>query len=150
MLDRCDRIDDVLVRLARMHSDTKFIRCRASAIGFASSSSTSTSAQTKRPPRSGFLTSINEDDPYGNEKADYDADEGEEEWDEEGDDDVDTDMLPTMLVYRGGQLVHNWVRVDWEAGEAGVKGLLERYVSCPFDHVGCGVVAFADVLLGLL
>lgn len=37
-------------------------------------------------------------------------------------------MLPTLLVYRDGQLVHNWVRVDWEAGEAGVEELLARCV----------------------
>jgi len=41
-------------------------------------------------------------------------------------DDVDTDVLPTMLVYRSGQLVHNWVRVDWEAGPLGIDELLER------------------------
>lgn len=116
-----------------MHSDTKFIRCRASAIGFASSSSSPSSASASGPPkkpiRSAVLSSIDEDNPYENEKADYDAEEGEEDWDdEEGDDGVDTDMLPTMLVYKAGQLVHNWVRVDWEAGEAGVKDLLERFV----------------------
>lgn len=38
------------------------------------------------------------------------------------------DMLPTMLVYRAGDLEHNWVRVDWEAGRAGVGELLMRYV----------------------
>jgi hypothetical protein len=37
-------------------------------------------------------------------------------------------MLPTLLVYRDGQLVHNWVRVDWEAGKAGVEELLSRCV----------------------
>ena len=45
---------------------------------------------------------------------------------EEDEDAVDTDMLPTMLVYRAGELVHNWVRVDWEAGVVGVGDLLER------------------------
>jgi hypothetical protein len=39
---------------------------------------------------------------------------------------VDLDMLPTMLVYRGGDLVHNWVRVDWEAGHAGLEELLGK------------------------
>ena len=39
-------------------------------------------------------------------------------------DSVDTDMLPTMLVYHDGALVFNWVRVDWEAGGAGVEELL--------------------------
>jgi hypothetical protein len=37
---------------------------------------------------------------------------------------VDTDMLPTLLVYHDGELVFNWVRVDWEAGNAGVEELL--------------------------
>lgn len=37
-------------------------------------------------------------------------------------------MLPTILVYRSGQLVHNWVRVDWEAGLLGIDELLERCV----------------------
>ena len=46
---------------------------------------------------------------------------------EEDDDvDVDMDMLPTMHVYRGGDLVHNWVRVDWEAGPQGLDDLLAR------------------------
>jgi len=31
-----------------------------------------------------------------------------------------------MLVYRGGGLVHNWVRVDWEAGTGGLQDLLEK------------------------
>lgn len=43
-------------------------------------------------------------------------------------DSVDTDMLPTMLVYHDGELVHNWVRVDWEAGGAGVEELLVKWV----------------------
>lgn len=67
-----------------------------------------------------------EEDPYADgadEKAYYDD---EEEEDEEEEDDVDTDMLPTLLVYRDGELVHNWVRVDWEAGKAGVEDLLAR------------------------
>jgi hypothetical protein len=33
-----------------------------------------------------------------------------------------------MLVYKDGELVRNWVRVDWEMGEEGVEGLLKRYV----------------------
>lgn len=43
-------------------------------------------------------------------------------------DSVDTDMLPTMLVYRDGELVHNWVRVDWESGRADVEELLVKSV----------------------
>jgi hypothetical protein len=41
-------------------------------------------------------------------------------------DSVDTDMLPTMLIYHNGELVYNWVRVDWEAGGAGVEELLVK------------------------
>lgn len=43
------------------------------------------------------------------------------------DDAVDTDVLPTLLVYRGGQLEHAWVRVDWEAKD-GIDELLKRCV----------------------
>lgn len=42
---------------------------------------------------------------------------------------VDTDMLPTMLVYRDGELVYNWVRVDWEANRAGIEELLVKSVN---------------------
>lgn len=38
--------------------------------------------------------------------------------------DVDLDVLPTMLVYQNGELLHNWVRVDWEAGKDGLENLL--------------------------
>jgi len=31
-----------------------------------------------------------------------------------------------MLVYRGGELVHSWVRVDWEA-TLGMEELLQRH-----------------------
>lgn len=48
--------------------------------------------------------------------------------DTEDESDVDLDMLPTLLVYRDGELVHNWVRVDWEAGHPGIRDLLERCV----------------------
>ena len=53
----------------------------------------------------------------------YDDDEDTEPFQ---DDDVDLDMLPTMLVYQNGDLVHNWVRVDWEAGDAGLEEFLEK------------------------
>jgi len=74
----------------------------------------------------GRFIAEDEDDIFhgnvGGEKVAY--------YDEEEEDDeveVDTDMLPTLLVYQDGQLVHNWVRVDWEAGQAGVEDLLSRY-----------------------
>ena len=134
-LDRCDTIDDRLMRLARENTNTKFIRCRASAIGFALNSQAK--PRSLRPPSSTYLSKSrtsprfahrDDDDPYGSdtdEPTGIDAlntDEGEDE------EDVDTDMLPTILVYRSGQLVHNWVRVDWEAGLLGIDELLERCV----------------------
>jgi hypothetical protein len=64
-------------------------------------------------------------------RDDDDDDNPYDERDEEGsgdEDTVDLDMLPTMLVYRDGDLVHNWVRVDWEAGRAGIEELLDKLV----------------------
>lgn len=131
-LDRCDTIDDLLTRLAREHPKTKFIRCRASAIGFARSPRAK--PRISRPPSSTYLSKSrtsprfaeqDEDDPYGSD-ADKPTTLNGDEYDDD-DDDVDTDMLPTMLVYRSGQLVHNWVRVDWEAGPLGIDELLERH-----------------------
>jgi len=37
-------------------------------------------------------------------------------------------VLPTMLVYRDGELERNWIRVDWEIGEGDLEGLLRRLV----------------------
>jgi hypothetical protein len=118
-IQRCDKLDDTLVKLARQHTDTKFIRCRASALGYAALPRVQP-ASVRRVGKLAHVTE-DEDDPYGAPEAD-EADED----DDEGD--IDTDMLPTMHVYRGGELVHNWVRVDWEAGDAGVEELLARYV----------------------
>ena len=135
-LDRCDAVDDRLTRLARENPNTKFIRCRASAIGFALSSQAK--PRNLRPPSSTYLNKSrtlprfhqDDDDRYGSDtdeptiidtlNRDEDVDVDEE--------DVDTDMLPTILVYRSGQLVHNWVRVDWEAGLLSIDELLERCV----------------------
>ncbi|KAK7041422.1 hypothetical protein VNI00_009288 [Paramarasmius palmivorus] len=130
-LDRCYTLDDTLARLARTYPDTKFLRCRASALGFASlnsgSKSTSTSLKISRPSRP---IRDDDDDPYDEKgyKDDDDANSDEERYDE---DNVDLDMLPTVLVYRDGELVHNWVRVDWEAGAAGVEELLIKHRILP-------------------
>jgi hypothetical protein len=105
-------------------------------LGFASTASSSSSRgapQFKRATRE----VQDDDDPY--DEKDYEDDEEEEE-EEIYDDDVDLDVLPTMLVYRDGELVHNWVRVDWEAGEAGIEELLDRHVclvslNCFTDHI---------------
>lgn len=126
-LDRCYALDDILARLARLHPDTKFLRARAGALGFAKSSGPKASAaavtsRVNRPSRR-LAGGLSDDDG----DSEGDAERSDEEVD---DDDVDTDMLPTMLVYRDGELVHNWVRVDWEAGAAGLVELLER---CSFS-----------------
>jgi hypothetical protein len=157
-VERCYTLDEELAQLARQYPFTKFIRCRASVLGFASSPSTSS---RRRPaPSSGTLSRssrpnlfagrIDEDDEdddatYGSlnntgsgslhrrrtDEDDEDVD-SEEDADAEDDDvDVDTDMLPTMLVYRNSELVFNWVRVDWEAGQDGVQELLVRHHVIP-------------------
>ena len=127
-------MDDTLGKLAREHPSVKFLRAKASAVGFTSGSSsaapkrTSLSPSTKRSIKSGTIREEDEEDPYGepeHNERDLEDEEGEElDFDDE--DNVDTDMLPTMLVYRGGDLVYNWVRVDWEAGNAGVEDLLVK------------------------
>ena len=132
-LDRCDTIDDRLMHLARENPDTKFIRCRASAIGFALNPRAK--PRSSRPPSSTYLsksrisprfTHQDDDDPYGSDTDEPTGIDGLNGGEDE--EDVDTDMLPTMLVYRSGQLVHNWVRVDWEAGLLGIDELLARCV----------------------
>jgi len=127
-LDRCYELDDTLATLARLYPQTKFLRVRAAALGFASKQPASRRSRplVKQNTMPGRFIAEDEDDIFhgnvGGEKVAY--------YDEEEEDDeveVDTDMLPTLLVYQDGQLVHNWVRVDWEAGQAGVEDLLSRY-----------------------
>jgi hypothetical protein len=58
----------------------------------------------------------------------------EDPYEDEDDTETDLDMLPTMLVYRDGQLEYNWVRVDWEAGRNGIEEFLRRQANlffCP-------------------
>lgn len=115
-------------KLAREHGTIKFLRAKASAVGFASGSSTAQkrttpSASTRYSIKSGTTREEDEEDPYG--EPEYNEKDHEDDDDEFDDgDNVDTDMLPTLLVYRGGDLIYNWVRVDWEAGKAGVEELL--------------------------
>ncbi|KAF7797483.1 hypothetical protein EIP86_008682 [Pleurotus ostreatoroseus] len=141
-LDRCATLDDTLSRLARAYPTVKFLRARAGALGFA----TSTAASARRAASSNLLAvppfalrrtpsrkilvpgrySPGEED---DDDFDKDEDEGSEDEGSNGgweDDDVDTDVLPTLLVYRGGDLVHSWVRVDWEA-TMGIEELLRRH-----------------------
>lgn len=56
------------------------------------------------------------------------VDDAEEDENNEPRYEIDLEMLPTMLVYRAGDLRFNWVRVDLEAGKSGVSDLLARYV----------------------
>lgn len=123
-LDRCYLIDEKLARLAREFPDVKFLRARAAALGFAS---LKTNKQQSGFTRLKQLREDNEDDPYADDEKDAEYEE-DDETDDFRDDDVDLDMLPTMLVYRSGDLVHNWVRVDWEAGDAGLEEHLEKSV----------------------
>ncbi|KAG6862081.1 hypothetical protein C0995_007211 [Termitomyces sp. Mi166 len=117
-LERCYIVDSTLARLARLYPDTKFLRVRAAALGFAKKSSASSKSSRLR-----YLDD-DDDDPYR-------EDEEEEEENIEDDDNVDLDVLPTMLVYRDGELIHNWVRVDWEAGSAGLEELLDKHHILP-------------------
>ncbi|KAF7967359.1 hypothetical protein HWV62_34639 [Athelia sp. TMB] len=126
-VDRCYLLDDTLAKLARLYPTTKFLRCRAAMLGFAATKPVPVKSTPGRaPPRT--IIEDDEDDPYGD--GDYDGDDAREdlEYDEEA---VDTDMLPTLLVYHHGELVYNWVRVDWEAGEAGVEELLAKHRVLP-------------------
>ena len=118
-LERCYLVDETLARLARSFPDTKFLRAKASALGFATTKSSSKSCKLGTP-----LKSLEEeDDDNGFDEKDKYDDEDSDGFDS---DDVDLDMLPTMLVYLNGELVHNWVRVDWEAGKAGIEELLDK------------------------
>lgn len=133
-LERCYLIDETLGRLARLHPNTKFLRARASALGFASKKPES-SRQILRPNH--LLSSDDEDEADG---------QNEDDEDEEADDNVDLDMLPTMLVYRDGELVQNWVRVDWEAGRAGLEELLDQSAFSTFSQVPDVTCCDADII----
>ncbi|KAM5544338.1 hypothetical protein V8D89_001998 [Ganoderma adspersum] len=138
-LDRCAAVDDTLTRLARTYPHTKFLRARAGAIGFASGQGSkpslikaSTSLSYSRVPSLGVRSRIQEkdEDEFFDDEEDEKASDGDEddrEEDEQWEDDaVDTDVLPTILIYRGGDLEHSWVRVDWEAKQ-GIEDLLKRH-----------------------
>ena len=89
---------------------TKFLRARAAAVGFASLTPAQSSNGANLESDTNFVT-MSKDESYSDEEEDpYFNDEEEEVV-------TDLDMLPTLLVYRAGQIVHNWIRVDWEAEE---------------------------------
>ncbi|CAE7136917.1 unnamed protein product [Rhizoctonia solani] len=110
---RCGAVDEALARLARSHVSTKFLRTRASVIGFAVLNSGSGMFDPRVAPTRKV---------QNGEEDDSDAASQVE---------VDTDMLPTVLVYRAGQLEHTFIRVDWEAGSGGIQNLLIKHGVLP-------------------
>ncbi|KAG9047957.1 hypothetical protein FS837_001141 [Tulasnella sp. UAMH 9824] len=54
----------------------------------------------------------------------YPADDDDDRFDEEDEEEAepDYDVLPTMLVYRGGELAHSWPRVDFDIASVAGKG----------------------------
>lgn len=49
-----------------------------------------------------------------------------------------------MLVYHDGDLVYNWVRVDWEAGDVGIEELL---VKCVRVLLSCIIATHLIILI---
>ncbi|KAH6895007.1 thioredoxin-like protein [Coprinopsis sp. MPI-PUGE-AT-0042] len=124
-LERCYLLDEKLSRLAKTYPDTKFLRARAAALGFTAAGSTAAPNTNSSTRTSRTLAMIDEDDPYGSDE------DREDEADAVNEDDIDLDMLPTMLVYQDGELVHNWVRVDWELHDWDIESLLDKHHILP-------------------
>jgi len=103
-----------------MSSATKFIRVKATSIGFALRKTTETGALGPSSTNSAKLRG-DQDRFVVSEDADFEEELYEEEEEEA---EADTDMLPTMLVYEKGNLLHTWVRVDWEAGRDSIENFL--------------------------
>ncbi|KAJ1305454.1 hypothetical protein OPQ81_000464 [Rhizoctonia solani] len=112
-VSRCAAVDEALARIARSHVSTKFLRTRASAIGFA----VLNSVPGVFDPRVATTRKTESDEEYDSDTAPQVE--------------VDTDMLPTVLVYRAGQLEHTFIRVDWEAGDGGIQNLLIKHGVLP-------------------
>lgn len=125
-LERCAKIDEALIRVARTSPHTKFLRARASAIGFASLGRSATGALGSKSTLSRHdkeLYTLSENSDFS--KLEHTEDDLGDDYDHEPEEeDVDLDMLPTILVYRHGELLHTWVRVDWEAGKDGIENFL--------------------------
>lgn len=124
-LERCYTLDATLAHLARHNPQTKFLRTRAGALGFASLAP-GRARPGARAHRIAARYADDEDDPYAPGAGGAAYEDEDDEFADDREDDVDVDMLPTLLVYRAGELVHNWVRVDWEAGRQGVDELLAK------------------------
>ena len=72
-VDRCYVLDETLARLARVHPNTKFIRSRAAALGFATTPSLSVPLPSRARSETDTARShINEDDddPYADDSYD--------------------------------------------------------------------------------
>lgn len=68
--------------------------------------------------------------PHSAHRNDYDQDEDDDDQDaDEEEVEADSDVLPTILVYKDGELERNWIRVDFEIGDGDLEGLLRRFVS---------------------
>ncbi|KAF7778528.1 hypothetical protein Agabi119p4_2873 [Agaricus bisporus var. burnettii] len=117
-LERCFELDDLLARVAKENPATKFLRARATALGFAKVNKSRTKLRSSKRQ----LQTYEED--YDDIFDDDEEEDGDSE--DQDDENVDLEMLPTILVYRDGELVHNWVRVDWVAGEEGVGELFRN------------------------
>jgi hypothetical protein len=121
-LERCHDLDNTLAKLARGSPQTKFIRVKAIAIGFALKKS---DTGALGPSSKGSKIRSGQDQYIVSEDSSFPE---EEDYDEEEEAEVDTDMLPTMLIYEHGELRNTWIRVDWEAGKDGIENLLLKYV----------------------
>jgi hypothetical protein len=60
-----------------------------------------------------------DDDPYA---GCFDEKDSADEYEDDDEANVDLDMLPTMLVYRGGELVYNWMRLG--SGRSRCRGVV--------------------------
>lgn len=124
-LERCYELDATLSKLARSSPMTKFIRVKATAIGFALKSASDTGALGTSSKKRAIRGRGDQTQYIVSEDADFPDDGNDSDQSEEAE--ADTDMLPTMLIYEKGELLHTWVRVDWEAGQDGIENLLLKH-----------------------
>ncbi|KAG8897257.1 hypothetical protein FRB99_008279 [Tulasnella sp. 403] len=137
-LSRCVLLNSHLSILARRYPTVKFLRARATAIGFSTSGATnqiSSSTRRQGPNRPSTTAkpyrntdeSDSDDANHSNfvgahSRGDDDQEDRDSGVDSDWEAEPDYDVLPTMLVYRGGELVVSWPRVDWEVASAVGKG----------------------------